>query len=117
MDGVVILVEAEEGQTLNAAQSTPTILNLADLDTITVKRKFPKRTSCGSNPAKRSISPFWVTRIPVITALCGPSNRDRNPPPVLPAADPAPAAVPGSTAVFIMAFSTCPTPTASCGFP
>ena len=37
MDGVVVDLLAREGQTLNANQTTPTILQLADLDTMTVR--------------------------------------------------------------------------------
>lgn len=40
MDGVVITIVTEEGQTVNAAQSAPTILKLADLDTMTVKAQI-----------------------------------------------------------------------------
>ncbi len=37
MDGVVVAVESEEGQTLVSTQNAPTILVLADLDTMMVK--------------------------------------------------------------------------------
>jgi len=37
MDGVVVAVETDEGQTLVSSQSAPTLLILADLDTMTVK--------------------------------------------------------------------------------
>ncbi|BBO90213.1 macrolide transporter subunit MacA [Desulfosarcina ovata] len=37
MDGVVVAVETDEGQTLVSTQSAPTILILANLDTMTVK--------------------------------------------------------------------------------
>jgi macrolide-specific efflux system membrane fusion protein len=37
MDGVVVAVITKEGQTVNASQSTPTIVKLAQLDTMTVK--------------------------------------------------------------------------------
>ncbi len=40
MDGVVIAIVTEEGQTVVAAQSAPTILKLADLDTMTVKAQI-----------------------------------------------------------------------------
>lgn len=40
MDGVVITIVTEEGQTVNSAQTAPTILKLADLDTITVKAQI-----------------------------------------------------------------------------
>lgn len=36
MDGTVVAIVAEEGQTVNAAQSTPTIVKVAKLDTMTV---------------------------------------------------------------------------------
>lgn len=37
MDGTVVLQETREGQTLNASQSAPTIVQLANLDTMTVR--------------------------------------------------------------------------------
>lgn len=40
MDGVVIAVVTKEGQTVVSAQSAPTILILADLDTMTVKAEI-----------------------------------------------------------------------------
>ena len=40
MDGVVIAIVTEEGQTVVSAQSAPTILKLADLDTMTVKAQI-----------------------------------------------------------------------------
>ena len=40
MDGVVVAIVAQQGQTVNANQSTPTIIKLALLDTITVKAQI-----------------------------------------------------------------------------
>ncbi|AZV94311.1 efflux transporter periplasmic adaptor subunit [Bordetella sp. J329] len=40
IDGVVVGLSAEEGQTLNANQQTPTILTIAQLDTLTVKAQI-----------------------------------------------------------------------------
>ena len=40
MDGTVVAIVAEEGQTVNANQSAPTIIRLADLDTLTVKAQI-----------------------------------------------------------------------------
>jgi len=40
MDGTVVAVVAKEGQTVNANQSTPTIIKLATLDTVTVKAEI-----------------------------------------------------------------------------
>ncbi|MEK9843844.1 efflux RND transporter periplasmic adaptor subunit [Thalassospira sp.] len=37
MDGTVVALPVKEGQTVNASQSTPTIIKLAKLDTVTVK--------------------------------------------------------------------------------
>jgi macrolide-specific efflux system membrane fusion protein len=37
MDGVIVAVITKEGQTVNASQSTPTIVKLAQLDTMTVE--------------------------------------------------------------------------------
>lgn len=40
MDGTVYAIPVEEGQTVNATQSTPTIIRLADLDTMTVEAEI-----------------------------------------------------------------------------
>ena len=40
MDGTVVAIVAEEGQTVNANQSAPTIIRLADLNTLTVKAQI-----------------------------------------------------------------------------
>ena len=40
MDGIVISIDTEEGQTVVSTQTATTILTLADLDTITVKAKI-----------------------------------------------------------------------------
>ena len=40
MDGTVVAIVAEEGQTVNANQSAPTIIRLADLHTLTVKAQI-----------------------------------------------------------------------------
>jgi macrolide-specific efflux system membrane fusion protein len=40
IDGVVVTVAAEEGQTVNAVQAAPTIVKLAKLDTMTVKAQI-----------------------------------------------------------------------------
>ncbi len=40
MDGVVVAIVAQEGQTVNANQSAPTIIKLALLDTVTVKAQI-----------------------------------------------------------------------------
>jgi len=40
IDGVVVALSVEEGQTVNASQSTPTIVKLAQLDTVTVKSEI-----------------------------------------------------------------------------
>ncbi|BDG10020.1 efflux RND transporter periplasmic adaptor subunit [Anaeromyxobacter paludicola] len=40
MDGVVVAVVAEQGQTVNAVQTAPTIVKVAKLDTITVKAQI-----------------------------------------------------------------------------
>lgn len=40
IDGVVVALPVEEGQTVNASQSTPTIVKLAQLDTVTVKSEI-----------------------------------------------------------------------------
>lgn len=40
MDGVVVAVVTKEGQNINAMQSSPTIIRLAQIDTVQIKAKF-----------------------------------------------------------------------------
>ncbi|MDD3030458.1 MAG: efflux RND transporter periplasmic adaptor subunit [Alphaproteobacteria bacterium] len=40
IDGTVVAIVAEEGQTVNAAQTTPTIIKVAQLDTMTVEAEI-----------------------------------------------------------------------------
>lgn len=40
IDGTVVAIDTQEGQTVNAVQSAPTIVKLADLDTMTVKAQI-----------------------------------------------------------------------------
>ncbi|MBG0775971.1 MAG: efflux RND transporter periplasmic adaptor subunit [Desulfovibrionaceae bacterium] len=54
MDGVVVAVVAKEGQTVNAAQSTPTIVKLAQLDTMTVKAEVSEADVVHVQPGQRA---------------------------------------------------------------
>jgi macrolide-specific efflux system membrane fusion protein len=40
MDGVVVAIVAQQGQTVNANQATPTIIKLARMDTVTIKTQI-----------------------------------------------------------------------------
>lgn len=53
MDGVVIGIVTEEGQTVNSAQSAPTILKLANLDTITVKAEISEADVIKVKPGQK----------------------------------------------------------------
>jgi macrolide-specific efflux system membrane fusion protein len=53
MDGVVISIVTEEGQTVVAAQAAPTILKLANLDTITVKAEISEADVTRVKPGQK----------------------------------------------------------------
>jgi macrolide-specific efflux system membrane fusion protein len=53
MDGVVIGIVTEEGQTVVSAQSAPTILKLANLDTITVKAQISEADVTRVRPGQK----------------------------------------------------------------
>ena len=53
MDGVVISIDTEEGQTVVSAQTAPTILKLADLDTITVKAEISEADVTKVKPGQK----------------------------------------------------------------
>ncbi len=53
IDGVVVALVAQEGQTVNANQSTPTIVKLARLDTITVKAQISEADVVRVKPGQK----------------------------------------------------------------
>jgi macrolide-specific efflux system membrane fusion protein len=53
MDGVVISIDTEEGQTVVSAQTAPTILKLANLDTITVKAEISEADVTRVKPGQK----------------------------------------------------------------
>lgn len=53
MDGVVIGIVTQEGQTVNSAQTAPTILRLANLDTITVKAQISEADITKVKPGQK----------------------------------------------------------------
>ena len=53
IDGVVVALVAQEGQTVNANQSTPTIIKLATLDTITVKAQISEADVVRVKPGQK----------------------------------------------------------------
>lgn len=53
IDGVVVALVAQEGQTVNANQSTPTILKLARLDTVTVKAQISEADVVRVHPGQK----------------------------------------------------------------
>jgi membrane fusion protein, macrolide-specific efflux system len=57
MDGVVISIVTQEGQTVVSAQSAPTILKLANLDTITVKAQISEADVIRVKPGQTA----WFT--------------------------------------------------------
>jgi macrolide-specific efflux system membrane fusion protein len=59
MTGTILSVSAKEGQTLNATYSTPIILNIADLSTMTVKAKVAEADIRYIKPNM----PVWFTTL------------------------------------------------------
>lgn len=57
IDGIVVSVPVEQGQTVNAAQSTPTIIKLAQLDRMTVKAEISE----GDVPRVKPGMPVYFT--------------------------------------------------------
>lgn len=53
MDGTVVAIVAKEGQTVNANQSTPTIIKLARLDTVTVKAQISEADISRVKPGQK----------------------------------------------------------------
>ncbi len=55
MDGVVVAVVTKEGQTVNASQETPTIVKLAQLDTMTVKAEVSEADVVNVQPGQKAM--------------------------------------------------------------
>ena len=53
MDGVVVAVVTEQGQTVNANQTTPTIVKVAQLDTMTVKSQISEADVVKVQPGQK----------------------------------------------------------------
>ena len=53
IDGVVVAINAQEGQTVNANQTTPTIIKLARLDTVTVKAQISEADVVRVKPGQK----------------------------------------------------------------
>ncbi|MEZ7195361.1 efflux RND transporter periplasmic adaptor subunit [Pseudodesulfovibrio karagichevae] len=53
MDGVIVAVITKEGQTVNASQSTPTIVKLAQLDTMTVEAEVSEADVVHVKPGQK----------------------------------------------------------------
>lgn len=77
MDGTVTSITARQGQTLNANQSAPIILQIADLDTMTVKTQVSKPMCRNCGLAWRRISPPWASPTANALAPCGRCCRRR----------------------------------------
>ncbi len=55
IDGVVVAIVAQEGQTVNANQTTPTIIKLARLDTVTVKAQISEADVVRVKPGQKVV--------------------------------------------------------------
>lgn len=55
MDGTVVYTAVEEGQTVNANQTTPTIIELAKLDTMTVKAEISEADVIFVHPGQTAL--------------------------------------------------------------
>src|SRR6185312_16743154 len=53
MDGTVVAIVAPEGQTVNAVQAAPTIVKLADLETMTVKAQISEADITRVHPGQK----------------------------------------------------------------
>lgn len=53
IDGTVVSIVTEEGQTVNAAQSAPTIIKLAQLDTMTIKAEISEADVTRVQPGQK----------------------------------------------------------------
>ena len=53
MDGVVVAVVTKEGQTVNAAQEAPTIIKVAQLDTMTIKAEISEADVVRVHPGQK----------------------------------------------------------------
>ena len=97
MDGVVVAIVTEQGQTVVSAQSAPTILKLADLETITVKAQISEADVIRVRPGQKVY----------FTILGDPDTRHYG---TLRAVEPAPEATATGTAVYYNGLFDVPNP-------
>lgn len=63
MDGIIVAIPVEEGQTLNAVQSAPTIMKIAQLDKMTVEAEISEADVVKINPEKNDVY-FTILGLP-----------------------------------------------------
>lgn len=63
MDGVVVAIPVEEGQTLNSVQSAPTVVKIAQLDKMTVEAEISEADVVKINPEKNDVY-FTILGLP-----------------------------------------------------
>lgn len=93
MDGTVLAVVSQEGQTVNASQSTPTIVILGQLDTMTVRAEISEADIVKVQPGQ----PVWFTVI---------GNADRRHDAVLQSIEPAPESIRNDSSISSSTSST-----------
>lgn len=93
MDGTVLAVVSQEGQTVNASQSTPTIVILGQLDTMTVRAEISEADVVKVQPGQ----PVWFTVI---------GDADRRHDAVLQSIEPAPESIRNDSSISSATSST-----------
>ena|GEM_PF-6546714 len=62
IDGTAVAVLVDQGQTVNAAQTTPTVMKIANLDTMEIKAEISEADVAKVKPGQQVTLPPWVTR-------------------------------------------------------
>lgn len=93
IDGTVLAIVSQEGQTVNATQSTPTIVILGQLDTMTVRAEISEADVVKVRPGQ----PVWFTII---------GEPDRRYDAVLASIEPAPESIRNDTSISTSTTST-----------
>lgn len=74
MDGIVIAVVTQQGQTVNSSQSAPTIIKLARLDVMTIKAQISEADITRISPGQKARFTISLSRISIMTPRYVPLN-------------------------------------------
>lgn len=78
MDGIVIAIVTQQGQTVNSNQSAPTIIKLARLDVMTIKAQISEADITRISVGQKARFSIFSNRTSTTAQHCVPLNWHQN---------------------------------------